>query len=80
MSTDTLLTKRRAHHAGELGFFPDNPMAEEDLLFVKDGDEVVVRWYSPRNLEGLKFLWGLVHKVAEATDRYLDKDEAMQDL
>src|SRR5215813_137291 len=80
MTTDSILTKRRARHVGEIGLFPDNPMAEDDLALAKDGEEVVCRWYSVRNIEGLKYLWALVHKVAQNTDRYLDKDEAMEDL
>jgi hypothetical protein len=44
------------------------------------GGEVVCSFYSPRNLESLKFLWALVHKVADNSDFWLDKDEAMEDL
>ena len=29
---------------------------------------------------GLKFLWALVHKTADNSPRWLDKDEAMEDL
>jgi hypothetical protein len=31
-------------------------------------------------LEALKFLWALVHKTADNSSRWLDKDEAMEDL
>jgi hypothetical protein len=80
MTIDTTLVKRRALYQGEIGFFPSTPMAEEDVAIAKMDSEVVCSFYSPRNLEALKFLWALVHKVAENTDRYLDKDEAMRDL
>jgi hypothetical protein len=72
--------KRRALYAGEVGFFPTTPMADEDIALAKMDSEVVCSFYSPRNIEALKFLWALVHKVADNTDRYLDKDEAMDDL
>ena len=80
MTIESTLVKRRAKFVGEMGFFPSSPMASEDLATVKDGTEVMVSWYSPRNLERLKFLWGLVHKVSDNSDRWLDKDEAMEDL
>jgi hypothetical protein len=41
---------------------------------------VICKFFSPRQIEALRYLWGLVHKVADNTDRYLDKDEAMEDL
>ena len=80
MTIETVLMKRRALYAGEIGFFPTSPGAQEDVALAKMDSEVVCSFYSPRNLEALKFLWALVHKVADNTDRYLDKDEAMEDL
>jgi glutamyl-tRNA reductase len=55
-------------------------MAWDDIAPVKMGSEVVCSFYTPRNLESLKFLWALVHKTADNSDRWLDKDEAMEDL
>lgn len=80
MTIDTTLIKRRALYRGEIGFFPNDPMSEEDVASAKMDSEVCCTFYSPKNLEALRFLWGLVHKVADNTDRYLDKDEAMHDL
>ena len=80
MTTKSFLTARGARYVGEKGFFADNPMAQEDLALVRNGEEVIVRWYSVRNLEALKYLWGLVYKVANATDRWVDYKEGMKDL
>lgn len=80
MSIETTLVKRPALYQGEVGFFPTNPMAWEDISPVKMGSEVVCSFYSPRNLESLKFLWALVHKTADNSNRWLDKDEAMLEL
>jgi hypothetical protein len=80
MTIETTLVKRAALYVGEVGFFPTNEMAAEDIAPAKMNAEVICRFYSPRNLESLKFLWALVHKVADNSDRWLDKDEAMEDL
>lgn len=80
MSIESILVKRRALYKGEVGLFASNPMAEEDLALAKDDTEVMVSWYSPKTLEAQKFLWGLVHKVADNSDRWLDRYEAMDDL
>jgi hypothetical protein len=80
MTIKTTLMKRRARYRGELGFFADNQMAEEDIALAKMDSEVICSFYSPKNLEALKFLWMMVHRVSDNTDRWLDKDEAMRDL
>lgn len=80
MTIETVLVKRRALYKGEIGFFASNPVSEEDVALAKMDEEVMCTFYSPRNLQQLKFLWALVSKVAENSDRYLDKDEAMEDL
>lgn len=80
MTIHTTLTKRRARYPGEVGFFPDNPMAQEDIAVATMNEEVMCSFSRPRNLERLKYLWALVHKTADNSDRWLDKDEAMTDL
>jgi hypothetical protein len=80
VTTESILTKRQARYKGERGLFADNPMAEEDLALYADGEEVRSRNSSDRKIEALKYLWGLIHKVAENSDRYMDKNEAMNDL
>ena len=74
------MVKRRARYKGEVGFFPAGEIFEEDIVPAKMGEQVIVRFHSPRRIEALSYLWGLVHLVADNTDRYLDKDEAMHDL
>lgn len=80
MTIETVLVKRGALHRGEVGFFPSNPVSEDDVRLAKMGEEIVCSFYSPRNLQQLRFLWGLAYKLSQASDRYLDKDEAMADL
>jgi len=80
MTVNTTLTKRPALHKGEVGFFPDNPMAQDDIAHITMHSETMHRITSEKNLEALKFLWALVHKCADNTDYFLDKDDAMRAL
>jgi hypothetical protein len=80
MTTDSILTKRRAHYKGEVGLFPDNEMAADDLALATMNTEVICRWYSPPTLKKLKFLWTMVYKAWQNTDFWLDHHEAMIDL
>ena len=73
MTIHTTLTKRRAKYQGEVGFFPDNEMAQQDIAIATMGEEVMCSFSRPRNLEQLKYLWALVHKVSDNSDRWLDK-------
>jgi hypothetical protein len=80
MTIETTLVKRPALHKGEVGFFPNNPMAEEDIARVAMHSETMHRITSEKNLQALRFLWGLVHKTADNCDLFLDKDDAMEKL
>jgi len=80
MTIETTLVKRPALHKGEVGFFPNNVMAEEDVALIAMHTETMHRITSERNLDALKFLWALVHKTADNTDYFLDKDDAMAKL
>jgi hypothetical protein len=80
VTIETTLVKRPALHKGEVGFFPNNPMAEEDVSRVAMHSETMHRITSEKNLQALKFLWGLVHKVSDNCDLFLDKDDAMEKL
>jgi len=75
---ETFLVKRPAKHAGEVGLFPDSEMAAEDLALVSMFSELIVTLRSEKKIERLKYLWGLVHKVADNCDMFLDKDDAME--
>jgi hypothetical protein len=77
---ETTLQKRPALHKGEVGLFPTNELAEEDIATVAMFTEVMVSMRSEKNLQALKFLWALVHKAADNSDRFLDKDDAMDRL
>ena len=80
MTIETVLVKRRALYRGEVGFFANNEMAEEDLALATMNQEVIVRWYRPRTIEKLRYLWGLVYKTWQNTDFWISKDDAMEDL
>ena len=80
MSIDVILTKRRAKYFGEIGFFPEDQVAHDDIAPIAWGKECMVSISNEKNLDALRFLWGLVHKVADNTDMFLDKDEAMDKL
>lgn len=78
MTVETFGTKRRAHYAGEIGLFPSSEMASEDIAIFALNSELMMRLWSEKRIEQLRYLWGLVHKVADNTDLWLDKDDAME--
>jgi hypothetical protein len=80
VTTDTILMKRRARYPGEVGFFPDNEMSQEDIAPATMNEEVIVTWYRPKTLERQRYLWGLVYKTWQNTDRWMDHHEAMEEL
>jgi hypothetical protein len=71
------LVKRRALHRGEIGFFPNDPMAEEDTALISLNSETMHTIKSEPRLEALRYLWGLVHKAQENSDFFLDRYKAM---
>ena len=77
MTVETFLVKRKAKYRGEVGLFPNSEMAEEDLRIVALDSEVMASLRREKNIQALRYLWGLVHKVADNTDLFLDKDDAM---
>lgn len=80
MAIETVLRKRRAKFPNEVGFFADNEMAAEDISTVAIDTEVMCKFTSPKNLQLQKYLWALVQKVHENTDRFVSKDHAMEQL
>lgn len=80
MPVETFLTKRRARYQGEIGLFPDCQMAEEDIAIFALNSEMMAKLWSEKRIEKLRYLWGLVHKTADNTDRFVDKDDAMESL
>jgi len=78
MTVETFLTKRRAFYSGEIGLFAGSQMAEDDLAIFALNKELIAKLWSERRIEQLRYLWGLVHKVADNTNLFLDKDDAME--
>jgi hypothetical protein len=80
MTIDTFLVKRKALYRGEVGLFPNSEIAEEDLALIAMGAEVMATLRREKNIQALRYLWGLVHKVAENSELFMDKDDAMDGL
>ena len=77
MTVETFLRKRGALHAGEVGLFPDSPIAEEDFAVVPAGAEVRAELATERNAAMMRFAWALAGKIADNTEFYLDRNDAM---
>jgi|SRR5215471_9141568 len=75
---ETFLTKRKAKYRGEVGLFPSSEMADDDLRVIAMDSEVMAALRREKNIQALRYLWGLVHKVADNTDLFVDKDDAME--
>lgn len=75
---ETFLRKRRAHYRGEVGLFPSSEMAEEDLHIISMDSDVTATIRREKNIQLLRYLWALVHLVANNSDEFLDKDHAME--
>lgn len=43
-------------------------------------EQVIVTWYRPKTLEKQRYLWGVVYKVWQNTDMWLDHHDAMVDM
>lgn len=78
---EVALRKRKAKYIGEIGFFPDDQISDEDCKGFGLDTEVLAQLKSEKNLEALKYLWALVTIVANNTEgQFLDKDDAMEKL
>lgn len=77
MAVEIVLRKRPALFIKEIGLFPDNEMAADDLAIISNGSDVLAKCSTPRNLKQLAYLWALATKVAECREDILDKDDAM---
>jgi hypothetical protein len=53
-------------------------MAEEDLAIFALNKELMAKLWTEKRIEQLRYLWGLIHKVADNTNLFLDKDDAME--
>jgi len=77
---ETFLVKRKAKYRGEVGLFSNSEMTDDDLRIIAMDGEVMASLRREKNIQALRYLWGLVHKVADNTDLFLDKDDAMDSL
>jgi len=80
VTIETFLTKRRARYPGEIGLFAESQMAEEDLVLFGLNKELMAKLWTEKRIEQLRYLWGLVHKVSDNTELFLDKDDAMEGM
>jgi hypothetical protein len=71
---------KRAAKAGEVGIFIDSPVFAEDFARIKLGTELRVEITTERNLRMLAFAWVLAGKIADNTDCFLDKNDAMDNV
>lgn len=69
--------KRPAKMAGEIGLFPADAMAAEELDRIKDGAETLTSTKTPRNPRQHRLAWALAQKLAESVDTLHDRDDAM---
>jgi hypothetical protein len=60
--------------------YPSDPFSEEMLSKLKDGHEVVVTIRKPRSLSQLRWLFALLRKVVENSDRWADENVLLDDL
>ena len=78
MTVETFLKKRRAFYVGEIGLFAGSQMADEDLAIFALNKDLMAKLWTEKRIEQLRYLWGLVHTVADNTNLFLDKDDAME--
>jgi len=77
---ETFLIKRCARFGNEVGLFAGSQMADDDLAIFALNKDLMAKLWTERRIEQLRYLWGLVHKVAENSELFLDKDDAMEGL
>lgn len=68
---------KRTAKANEVGIFFDTPVFAEDFAKVKLGTELRVELTTERQLKLLAFAWVLAGKIADNSDWFLDKQDAM---
>lgn len=80
MTIEVSLRKRKAKFHGEVGFYPDDPVAEDDCRALPLDTDAMHVISSPKNLALQRYLWALVTLVANNTEFFIDKDDAMEKL
>lgn len=59
---------------------PSDPFAEEFMAKLKDEREVLLSARRPRSVQQHKFLFALLRKITENTDRWADEETLLDDL
>lgn len=80
MTVELFMRKRAARRAGEVGLFCDAELFEEDWKTVPLDAEVRTELATERNMALLKFAWSLAGIIADNTEFYLDKQDAMDSV
>ncbi len=78
MTIETILRKRPAAHAGEVGLFPSSEMADEDMSLIGMGNDVTVTVVSKAAETIRKFMWALATVVGRSVEGCHDKDDGME--
>jgi hypothetical protein len=74
------MRKRAARHSGEVGLFCDGAAFEEDWRLIPIDTEVRAELATERNAALLRFVWALAGLIADNTEFYLDKEDAMENV
>lgn len=80
MTVEVFLRKRGARHANEVGLFCESPICEDDFKVIPMDAEVRAELATERNATMVKFAWALATVVADNTEWYVDKDDAMNSV
>src|SRR5215469_15397985 len=74
------VVKRHALHKGEIGLFPVDQIADEEVQRMPDdGAPMWADITAPKNIRLMRLLWAIASKLAQG-GVYHDKDSAMEDL
>jgi len=72
--------KRRNPATGRCGLVPADPFADEFMATIKDGQQVLVTVRKPRSIAQHRWLFALLTKVVENSDKWADKKVLLDDL
>ena len=75
-----ILFRKRKANPGEMGLFIESPIFEEEWFSLKIGAEIKAECTVPANLKYVRFFHALASKVADNSDRFVDKDDAKQQI
>lgn len=76
--SEMYMRKRPAVFKGEVGLFPANELAEEDLKRLSPDRGTIVEATQPATADQRAFIWALAAKVADIVDGLHDKEDGME--